>query len=73
MLSIYQDEWGEKSIQTERRGGCFVIVTRDFFGRVLHRRGHYDSRQRAENALANMADYYGWRWIGKQEQRRREE
>ena len=69
MRSIYMDEWGENTIQTERRGGKFTIVTRDRIGRVLRRRGHYPTRENAEIALGNMADYYGWKWIGKQEQK----
>lgn len=69
MLSIYKDEWGENYIQTERRGGIFTIVTRNYMGKVLRRRGHYHSRSNAEIALANMADHYGWKWIGKQEQK----
>ena len=69
MLSVYKDEWGENTIQTERRGGIFTIVTRNYMGKVLGRRGHYPTRGNAEKALANMADYYGWKWIGKQEQK----
>lgn len=67
MLSVYRDEWGNKTIQTEKRGAIFTIVIRDYMGRVLYKRGHYHTRGSAEIALANMADHWGWRWIGKQE------
>ena len=69
MLSIYRDEWGENTIQTEKRGGTFAIVTRDYMGRAIRKRGHYHSRENAEIALANMADHYGWKWIDKQKQK----
>ena len=69
MLSIYKDEWGNKTIQTEKRGATFTIVIRNYMGKVLGRRGHYHSRGNAETALANIADHYGWKWIGKQEQK----
>lgn len=72
MLSIYKDERGENIIQTEKRGAIFTIVTRDYMGRVLHKRGHYHTRNSAEIALANMADHWNWRWIGKQENKRSE-
>ena len=69
MLSIYQNLNKTRTWQTEKRGGHFTIVERNFQGDVVKAFGNYLTRDQAEKALAIFADDSGYRWVGRQDKK----
>lgn len=64
-MVIYRHPKNLRTLQTEKKGEVYIIVMRDFWGDSIHKEGPYESRTEAEEALEEMADEQGFRFLKK--------
>jgi hypothetical protein len=67
MLSIYQNLNKTFALQTEKRGCMYVIVKKDIWGNSVGKLGVFETQEKAERELADIADDSGYRWVGRQD------